>query len=66
MCVWIKDGDSGYSIFVLEIQVTVFKQRASRLAALNERLIGIKVGDFWSVLKFSDLSCSYCFFSNKI
>ena len=29
------------------IQVTVFKQRASRLAALNDRLIGIKVGDFW-------------------
>ncbi|KAF5961160.1 hypothetical protein HYC85_002369 [Camellia sinensis] len=29
--------------------VTVFKQRASRLAALNERLIGIKVGDFWGV-----------------
>ncbi|CAI9769628.1 unnamed protein product [Fraxinus pennsylvanica] len=27
-------------------RVTVFKQRASRLAALNERLIGIKVGDF--------------------
>lgn len=29
------------------IQVTVFKQRASRLAALNDRLIGIQVGDFW-------------------
>jgi len=28
-------------------QVTVFKQQASRLAALNDRLIGIKVGDFW-------------------
>ncbi|KAL4377583.1 hypothetical protein GQ457_02G034650 [Hibiscus cannabinus] len=27
-------------------RVTVFKQHASRLAALNERLIGIKVGDF--------------------
>ncbi|GLT32711.1 hypothetical protein SLA2020_073560 [Shorea laevis] len=27
-------------------RVTVFKQNASRLAALNERLIGIKVGDF--------------------
>ncbi|KAL2478601.1 Pseudouridine synthase family protein [Forsythia ovata] len=27
-------------------RVTVFKQRASRLAVLNERLIGIKVGDF--------------------
>ncbi|KAK4273551.1 hypothetical protein QN277_021931 [Acacia crassicarpa] len=27
-------------------RVTVFKQRASRLASLNERLIGIKVGDF--------------------
>ncbi|GAB4855407.1 hypothetical protein Ancab_024030 [Ancistrocladus abbreviatus] len=26
--------------------VTIFKQRASRLASLNERLIGIKVGDF--------------------
>ncbi|XP_054804003.1 multisubstrate pseudouridine synthase 7 [Prosopis cineraria] len=27
-------------------RVTVFKQQASRLASLNERLIGIKVGDF--------------------
>ncbi|KAK5786293.1 uncharacterized protein LOC108473476 [Gossypium arboreum] len=27
-------------------RVTVFKQYASRLAALNDRLIGIKVGDF--------------------
>ncbi|KAA8544958.1 hypothetical protein F0562_019647 [Nyssa sinensis] len=27
-------------------RVTVFKQHASRLAALNERLIGLKVGDF--------------------
>ncbi|KAM7508502.1 hypothetical protein LguiA_018955 [Lonicera macranthoides] len=27
-------------------RVTVFKQHANRLAALNERLIGIKVGDF--------------------
>ncbi|XP_024017328.1 multisubstrate pseudouridine synthase 7 [Morus notabilis] len=27
-------------------RVTVFKQRASRLAALNDRLIGIQVGDF--------------------
>ncbi|GMN25425.1 hypothetical protein TIFTF001_000927 [Ficus carica] len=27
-------------------RVTVFKQRASSLAALNDRLIGIKVGDF--------------------
>ncbi|KAK9735300.1 hypothetical protein RND81_04G197000 [Saponaria officinalis] len=27
-------------------RVTMFKQNASRLAALNERLIGIKVGDF--------------------
>ncbi|XP_047342488.1 multisubstrate pseudouridine synthase 7 [Impatiens glandulifera] len=27
-------------------RVTVFKQRASRLAALNEKLIGIRVGDF--------------------
>ncbi|XP_022719177.1 multisubstrate pseudouridine synthase 7-like [Durio zibethinus] len=27
-------------------RVTVFKQHAGRLAALNERLIGIKVGDF--------------------
>ncbi|XP_039067891.1 LOW QUALITY PROTEIN: multisubstrate pseudouridine synthase 7-like [Hibiscus syriacus] len=27
-------------------RVTVFKQHASRLAALNERLIGIKMGDF--------------------
>ncbi|XP_075073818.1 multisubstrate pseudouridine synthase 7 isoform X2 [Nicotiana tabacum] len=30
-------------------RVTVFKQRASRVAALNERLIGIKVGDFCHV-----------------
>ncbi|KAF5946076.1 hypothetical protein HYC85_016304, partial [Camellia sinensis] len=30
-------------------RVTVFKQRSSRLAALNERLIGIKVGDFCHV-----------------
>ncbi|XAR63613.1 tRNA pseudouridine(13) synthase [Bertholletia excelsa] len=30
-------------------QVTVFKQYASRLAALNEKLIGIKVGDFCHV-----------------
>ncbi|KAF7805197.1 multisubstrate pseudouridine synthase 7 [Senna tora] len=27
-------------------RVTVYKQKASRLASLNERLIGIKVGDF--------------------
>ncbi|XP_028770719.1 multisubstrate pseudouridine synthase 7 [Neltuma alba] len=27
-------------------RITVFKQRASRLASLNDRLIGIKVGDF--------------------
>ncbi|KAK6136520.1 hypothetical protein DH2020_029756 [Rehmannia glutinosa] len=31
---------------MLGIQVTVFKQRANKLAALNERLIGIKVGNF--------------------
>ncbi|KAK1311147.1 hypothetical protein QJS10_CPA08g00310 [Acorus calamus] len=31
---------------MLGIQVTVFKQHAERLAALNKRLIGIKVGDF--------------------
>ncbi|KAF8388099.1 hypothetical protein HHK36_026765 [Tetracentron sinense] len=30
-------------------RVTVFKQHAKRLAALNERLIGIKVGDFCHV-----------------
>ncbi|KDP23645.1 hypothetical protein JCGZ_23478 [Jatropha curcas] len=30
-------------------RVTVFKQHASRLAALNDRLIGIKVGDFCHV-----------------
>ncbi|KAL3516315.1 hypothetical protein ACH5RR_023217 [Cinchona calisaya] len=30
-------------------RVTVFKQRAGRLAALNERLIGIRVGDFCHV-----------------
>lgn len=30
-------------------RVTVFKQRASRIAALNRRLIGIKVGDFCHV-----------------
>ncbi|GAB4835987.1 hypothetical protein Ancab_000906 [Ancistrocladus abbreviatus] len=33
---------------MLGVQVTIFKQRASRLASLNERLIGIKVGDFWT------------------
>uniref|UniRef100_A0A2P2LGW2 Uncharacterized protein MANES_09G154600 n=1 Tax=Rhizophora mucronata TaxID=61149 RepID=A0A2P2LGW2_RHIMU len=30
-------------------RVTVFKQHASRLAALNDRLIGIRVGDFCHV-----------------
>ncbi|KAL6970709.1 tRNA pseudouridine(13) synthase [Sarracenia purpurea var. burkii] len=30
-------------------RVTVFRQHASRLASLNERLIGIKVGDFCHV-----------------
>ncbi|KAF7142514.1 hypothetical protein RHSIM_Rhsim05G0160900 [Rhododendron simsii] len=30
-------------------RVTVFKQRASKLASLNERLFGIKVGDFCHV-----------------
>ncbi|XP_015062934.1 multisubstrate pseudouridine synthase 7 isoform X2 [Solanum pennellii] len=30
-------------------RVTVFKQQASKLAALNKRLIGIKVGDFCHV-----------------
>lgn len=30
-------------------RVTMFKQRANRLAALNERLIGLKVGDFCHV-----------------
>ncbi|KAL8463225.1 hypothetical protein ACS0TY_034026 [Phlomoides rotata] len=30
-------------------RVTVFKQRASRLAALNDKLIGIKVGNFCHV-----------------
>lgn len=30
-------------------RVTVFKQRASKLAALNDRLFGIKVGDFCHV-----------------
>ncbi|XP_073308968.1 multisubstrate pseudouridine synthase 7 isoform X2 [Primulina huaijiensis] len=30
-------------------RVTVFKQRANRLAALNERLVGIKVGNFCHV-----------------
>ncbi|XP_047949456.1 multisubstrate pseudouridine synthase 7-like [Salvia hispanica] len=30
-------------------RVTVFKQRASKLAALNEKLIGIKVGNFCHV-----------------
>ncbi|XP_057439468.1 multisubstrate pseudouridine synthase 7 isoform X2 [Lotus japonicus] len=28
-------------------RVTVYKQQASRLASLNKRLFGIKVGDFW-------------------
>ncbi|KAG1347731.1 putative tRNA pseudouridine13 synthase [Cocos nucifera] len=31
---------------MLGVQVTVFKQHAKRLAALNSRLFGIKVGDF--------------------
>ncbi|XP_056166042.1 multisubstrate pseudouridine synthase 7 isoform X2 [Syzygium oleosum] len=31
---------------MLGTQVTVFKQSASKLASLNEKLIGIKVGDF--------------------
>ncbi|KAL1350544.1 hypothetical protein AAHE18_06G032000 [Arachis hypogaea] len=31
---------------MLGIQVTVYKQLASRVASLNERLFGIKVGDF--------------------
>ncbi|KAM7511824.1 hypothetical protein LguiB_010699 [Lonicera macranthoides] len=35
-------------------RVTVFKQHANRLAALNERLIGIKVGDFWGVVADSE------------
>uniref|UniRef100_F6HTS9 TRUD domain-containing protein n=1 Tax=Vitis vinifera TaxID=29760 RepID=F6HTS9_VITVI len=35
--------------FIREKIVTVFKQHANRLAALNERLIGIKVGDFCHV-----------------
>ncbi|XVE62830.1 hypothetical protein DITRI_Ditri06bG0151600 [Diplodiscus trichospermus] len=39
-CVCSFDGKAVISC------VTVFKQHASRLAALNERLIGIKVGDF--------------------
>ncbi|XP_042486492.1 multisubstrate pseudouridine synthase 7 isoform X2 [Macadamia integrifolia] len=30
-------------------RVTVFKQHARRLAALNDRLIGIKVGDFFHI-----------------
>lgn len=29
------------------LKVTLYKVRASRLAALNARLIGIKIGDFW-------------------
>ncbi|KAG4928903.1 hypothetical protein JHK84_054451 [Glycine max] len=31
---------------MLSIQVTVYKQQASRLASLNKRLFGIKLGDF--------------------
>uniref|UniRef100_A0A2N9EI18 TRUD domain-containing protein n=1 Tax=Fagus sylvatica TaxID=28930 RepID=A0A2N9EI18_FAGSY len=38
-CEWL-------SSVVIVHEVTVFKQHASKLAALNERLIGIKVGDF--------------------
>ncbi|XP_078430923.1 pseudouridine synthase family protein isoform X2 [Wolffia australiana] len=34
---------------MLGVQVTVFKQQAKKLALLNDRLIGIKVGDFCHV-----------------
>ncbi|KAG6423187.1 hypothetical protein SASPL_113575 [Salvia splendens] len=34
---------------MLGTKVTIFKQRASKLAALNEKLIGIKVGNFCHV-----------------
>ncbi|RVW95945.1 Pseudouridylate synthase 7-like [Vitis vinifera] len=37
------------SLSLSVVWVTVFKQHANRLAALNERLIGIKVGDFCHV-----------------
>ncbi|XP_041017336.1 multisubstrate pseudouridine synthase 7 isoform X2 [Juglans microcarpa x Juglans regia] len=36
-------------------RVTVFKQHATKLAALNARLIGIKVGDFWEGLLLGQL-----------
>lgn len=42
----------------LYFQVTLYKVQASRLAALNDRLIGIKVGDFWLGFILS----SVCFF----
>ncbi|RLN29281.1 multisubstrate pseudouridine synthase 7 isoform X1 [Panicum miliaceum] len=34
--------------------VTVFKVQANRLAALNNRLFGIKVGNFWGVIAESE------------
>lgn len=40
-------------------RVTVFKQRASKLAALNERLFGIKVGDFCHVKEGLNLGQLY-------
>lgn len=49
---WLEAGWRFYTFltWIYELQVTVYKQRASRLAALNERLIGIKIGDFWWVV----------------
>ncbi|GJM89011.1 hypothetical protein PR202_ga05604 [Eleusine coracana subsp. coracana] len=35
-------------------QVTVFKVQANKLAALNNRLFGIKVGNFWGVIAESE------------
>ncbi|XP_024962160.1 multisubstrate pseudouridine synthase 7 isoform X2 [Cynara cardunculus var. scolymus] len=35
-------------------RVTVFKQRANKVASLNKRLIGIKIGDFWGVVADSE------------
>lgn len=51
MYIWFFSSSAKGIMFkwrsLLAFQVTVFKQYASRLAALNDRLIGIKVGDFW-------------------
>ena len=48
LCRTLIDG-SLFAIrrFFLFMQVTAFKLQAAKLAALNKRLYGMKVGDFW-------------------